>query len=314
MADPRAMEPVRWWGRRRPLGAHMSIAGGVDRALERGLTVGCTAIQLFTKSSNQWAARPLPPGEIERFRALREHAGIAHVVAHDSYLINLCSPDDRLFEKSIAAHALEMQRCLALGVPVLVTHPGAHMGQGVAFGIRRMIEAVDRICALVPDPAVSIALETMAGQGTVIGATFEQLAAIVAGARRPDRLGVCLDTCHVFAAGYDLRTRAAYDETMRRFEGEIGFGRLRAVHVNDSKKDLACRVDRHEHIGRGYLGLEAFRRLMNDGRLGDVPLLLETPKGEDCREDVLNMTALLGLVEPSTGGARAEAPGVEARP
>ncbi len=301
MAEGGSVRPLQWTIPRRPLGAHMSIAGGMDRAIERGAAIGCTAIQLFTKNSNQWAARTLPIDEIERFRAGRERAGISHVVAHDSYLINLCSPDDQLFRKSIDAHVEEMQRCLMLGVPSLVTHPGAHLGQGEAFGIRRMAEAIDAICERVPDPGVSIALETMAGQGTVIGRSFEELAAIIAAVRRPERLGVCFDTCHVFAAGYDLRTRAAYDDTMRRFAGEIGFERLRAVHLNDSKKDLGCRVDRHEHIGRGFLGAEAFRQVMNDSRLAALPLLLETPKDDDCREDVENLTLLLGLVGAGAG-------------
>jgi deoxyribonuclease-4 len=292
----------------------MSIAGGMDRAIERGAAIGCTAIQIFTKSSNQWAARPLPDDEVERFRAGRERAGLTHVVAHDSYLINLCSPDDRLFRKSIDAYVEEMQRCLRLGVSSLVTHPGAHVGQGEAFGIRRMAEAIDAICERVPDPGVSIVLETTAGQGTVIGRSFEELAAIIASVRHPERLGVCFDTCHVFAAGYDLRSRAAYDDTMRRFAGEIGFERLRAVHLNDSKKDLGCRVDRHEHIGKGFLGLEAFRHVMNDARLADRPMLLETPKDDDCREDVENLTILLGLVgaDAAPAGRDGRAPEVRA--
>ena len=309
MAEHQERGPaVAWSIPRRPLGAHMSIAGGFDRAVERAAAVGCTALQIFTKSSNQWAAKPIAADEPEKFRAGLERAGIRRVVAHDSYLINLCSPDDKLWNKSIDACALELQRCEALGVPWLVAHPGGHVGQGEEFGIRRMSEALDEIYTRVPTRAASIAIEMTAGQGTVIGYRFEQVAEIIAGTRDQDRTGVCLDTCHIFAAGYDLRTPEAYGETMRRFDAALGFGRLRAVHVNDSKKDLGGRVDRHEHIGKGFLGLEAFRLLMNDPRFNDVPLILETPKSDDCHEDVENLTTLIGLVAvgghgPGTGAA-----------
>ncbi|MFQ5877075.1 MAG: deoxyribonuclease IV [Acidobacteriota bacterium] len=290
---------------RRPLGAHMSIAGGHDRALQRGAAIGCSAIQLFTKSSNQWAAKPLSDEGAARFRAERRRSGIERVVAHDSYLINLCSPDRALWRRSIEACALELERCARLGIPWLVTHPGGHMGRGEEYGVRRMAEAIDAIHERVPAKAASLALETTAGQGTVIGYRFEQIAAIIARARDGERVGVCLDTCHVFAAGYDIRTPAAYRETMRRLDGEIGLDRLCAVHVNDSKREMGSRVDRHEHIGRGSLGLDAFRSLMNDPRLVDLPLLLETPKGNDCREDVENLTTLIRLVGRPAAGARA---------
>jgi len=298
------VKPVRWTIPPRPLGAHMSIAGGIDRAPGRGGAVGCTAIQIFTKSSNQWAARPLADDEVTRFRRGLDECGIRHVVAHDSYLINMCSPDEALWKRSVEACALELERCARLGIPWLIAHPGGHMGRGEEHGIRRMAEAIDAIHARVPATASSLALETTAGQGTVIGHRFEQIAAVIARTREADRIGVCLDTCHLFAAGYDLRTPAAYRETMARFDGEIGLGRLKAVHVNDSKKDLGCRVDRHEHIGKGFLGLEAFRNLMNDERLLEIPLVLETPKGEDCREDVDNLETLMGLVEGGPAASR----------
>lgn len=291
------MRPVSWTIPRRPLGAHMSIAGGVDLAVQQGAAIGCSAIQIFNKSSNQWAARPLREDEVARFRAARTRAGIEPVVAHDSYLINLCSPDEALYRRSIDALLEELERCERLGVDWLVVHPGGHMGQGEDFGIRRMAGAIDEIHGRLSGAPANIAIETMAGQGTVIGHRFEQIAAILGRVKRPERLGVCLDTCHVFAAGYDLRTPKTYAETMRRFVGEIGLERLRVVHVNDSKKDLGCRVDRHEHIGKGYLGLQAFRLLMNDERLLSLPLLLETPKDEKtCKEDVLNLNVLIGLV------------------
>lgn len=302
MGDRGSLGRVTWAISRRPLGAHMSIAGGVDLAIERGASIGCTAIQVFTKSNNQWAARPLSDEEVVRFRTERARRDIHPVVAHDSYLINLCSPDDVLYEKSMQACLLELQRCDRLGIETLVVHPGGHMGQGEDFGMRRLAGAIDQIHGRVPHGGASIALETMAGQGTVIGHRFEQIAGVIARTRDPDRVGVCFDTCHVFAAGYDLRTQAAYDETLRRFDAEIGLARLRAVHVNDSKKEFGSRVDRHEHIGKGYLGLEAFRLLMNDPRLETVPLLLETPKDEKTlKEDVENLNTLMRLV---AGGKR----------
>jgi len=303
MKEAVSVPPIAWTIPRRPLGAHMSIAGGVDRAIARGAAIGCTAVQIFTKSSNQWAARPLGDEEAARFKEERARAGIEQVVAHDSYLINLCSPDDRLWQKSIDGCAEELERCRRLGVAWLVAHPGGHMGEGEPFGIRRMADALDAIHERVPAGGASIAIETTAGQGTVIGYRFEQIGEIIAGTRHPERLGVCLDTCHVFAAGYDLRSAAAYDETLRSFDRAIGLSRLRAVHVNDCKKDLGCRVDRHEHIGKGFLGLEAFRHLMNDPRLAHLPLLLETPKDEDSREDVENLSTLIGLVDPRGGEA-----------
>jgi deoxyribonuclease-4 len=291
------VRPLRWTVPRRPLGAHMSIAGGLEKALERGAALGCTAIQLFTKSNNQWAARAIDAGEARRFREALAATGLSHLVAHDSYLINLCSPDDALWRKSIDACALELERCALLGVPWLVIHPGAHMGSGEDAATRRMAEAIDAVHARVPRALASLAIETAAGQGTTIGFRFEHLAAVVAKTRDPDRVGICLDTCHVFAAGYDLRTRRGYAETLRRLDGEVGLARLVAVHVNDSKRECGSRVDRHEHIGRGHLGREAFRWLMNDERLRGVPLVLETPKDDAGREDVKNLTALLKLVD-----------------
>jgi deoxyribonuclease-4 len=294
-----SVRPVAWTIPRRPMGAHMSIAGGHDLAIERGDAVGCSAIQLFTKSHNQWAAKPLTDDAVRRFREARERSGIGSVVAHDSYLINLCSPDDALWRKSIDACSEELRRCALLGIPWLIAHPGGHMGRGEDYGVRRMAEAIDAIHARVPATTASLALETTAGQGTIIGYRFDQLARTIKRTSDPDRIGICLDTCHVFAAGYDIRSSRGYQETFRILDGELGLWRLAAVHVNDSKKDLGCRVDRHEHIGKGFLGLEAFRWLMKDRRLLEVPLVLETPKGEDCREDVENLSTLMGLVARS---------------
>jgi deoxyribonuclease-4 len=311
------LKQVSWVIPSRPLGAHMSIAGGVDLAIARGISIGCAAVQMFTKSNNQWAARPLPDDEVLRFRTGRARHGNLPVVAHDSYLINLCSPDDRLYDKSVDACLLELERCARLGIETLVVHPGAHMGQGEQFAIRRLAEAIDRIHDRVPRAEASIALETMAGQGTAIGHRFEQIARVIALTRDPDRVGVCFDTCHVFAAGYDLRTPSAYEETLRAFAGEIGLARLRAIHVNDSKRDIGSRVDRHEHIGKGFLGLEAFRLLMNDARLLHVPLLLETPKDEKTlKEDVENLDRLIRLVarRPGRRPSRQDAAAAGGRP
>ena len=266
-------------------------------AVERAAAIDCTALQIFTKNNNQWAARPLSDEEAARFRDHLRRSGIERVVAHDSYLINLCSPDDALWRRSIEACVIELERCARLGVPWLVIHPGGHMGRGEEFGIARMADAIDLIHEQVTEDQASLAMETTAGQGTVIGYRFEQIAAVIARTAVPERLGVCLDTCHIFAAGYDIRTGKGYAETMRRFDDTIGLERIKAVHVNDSRKDLGCRVDRHEHIGKGFLGLQAFRHLMNDPRLADRPLILETPKEADCREDVVNLTTLMGLVQ-----------------
>lgn len=296
MAEKGKVRPIQWTIPRRPIGAHMSIAGGHERAIQRGAEIGCGAIQMFTKSNSQWAAKPLTEEGVRRFKEEHVRSGIGPVVAHDSYLINLCSPDDALWRRSTDACSEELERCARLGIPWLVTHPGAHMGRGEEYGIERMAEAIDTIHSRVPAAAASLALETTAGQGTILGYRFEQLADLIGRTAEPERIGVCLDTCHVFAAGYDLRSRAGYDDTFRRFDDVIGLHRLKAIHVNDSKKDLGCRVDRHEHIGRGCLGLDAFRFLMNDPRLLEIPLLLETPKGDDCREDVENITILLRLV------------------
>jgi deoxyribonuclease-4 len=305
MVNEQARRGARWTIEKRPLGAHMSIAGGLDLAIERGAAIGCSAIQIFDKSNSQWAARPVGEDEVARFKTARARSGIEPVVAHASYLINLCSHDDALYRKSIEAVVEELERCTRLDLEWLVVHPGGHMGEGEDFGIRRMASAIDLIHSRVAAGGAGIALETTAGQGTVIGHRFEQIAAILASVKRPERLGVCLDTCHVFAAGYDLRAPKTYAETWRRFDGEIGLDRLRVVHVNDSKKDLGSRVDRHEHIGKGFLGLPAFRLLMNDPRLRSLPLLLETPKDEKTyAEDVMNLNTLIGLVEGRQTGRR----------
>lgn len=278
------------------LGAHMSIAGGHEKALISAAAFEMTACQIFTKNASQWTAKPLDPGGIERFREQRAATGIEHLVAHDSYLINLASPDEALREKSRLAFRDELDRCDALGVPFLVTHPGAHMGDGAEAGLARVAEAINRIHAERPEGRTMTLLETTAGQGTCLGRTFEELAGIIELVEDKGRVGVCFDTCHAFAAGYDLREREGYEATMRAFDEIVGFSRLRAFHLNDSKKGLGSRVDRHAHIGEGELGAAAFGFVLNDPRFDGLPGLLETPKGDDGEEDRRNLATLRGLV------------------
>lgn len=279
------------------LGAHMSIAGGVSKALERGYSIGCEAIQIFTKNQRQWKAKPLEPDEIERFKQKRAETGIHPVVAHDTYLINLGSPDETAWQKSLDAYIHELERCEVLSIPYLVMHPGSHMGSGEEAGLRRIAEGLNRAHAATPGFRVITLLETTAGQGTNLGYRFEQLASIREMVAEPERVAICFDTCHAFAAGYELRTPEGYAETMAEFDRILGLDLLRCFHLNDSKTDLGSRVDRHQHIGQGLLGLEPFRLLLNDPRFAALPGLLETPKGKEMREDIENLRVLRSLVE-----------------
>ncbi len=278
----------------------MSIAGGVQNAPLRARDVGAQTMQIFTKNNNQWAAAPLTPENAAAFKDGCRELGIERVVAHDSYLINLGSPDPALFRRSIEALIIELRRAEMLGISSLIMHPGAHMKQGEEAGLRRVAEAINIIQNHLPAGAANICLETTAGQGTNLGYRFEHMARLFELVEHDARLGVCMDTCHIFAAGYDIRTPAGWKATMQEFERVIGFSRLRAVHVNDSKAGFESRVDRHEHIGKGHIGLEAFRCLMNDHRFDGVPLVLETPKGKDGAEDVMNLAALRKLVKKSS--------------
>ncbi len=276
-------------------GAHMSIAGGMHKAFERGKRARCRTIQIFLKNSNQWKAKLLTEQDRTLFQSAQRATGIRPVVAHDSYLINLGSPDAGLYRKSLDAFVEEMKRANFLGVPSLILHPGAHMGAGIKVGAARVAKALRRALDLV-EPPVALLLENTAGQGSSLGWRFEQLAAIMEQTKNPDRIGVCIDTCHAFAAGYDIRTEEGYEETMREFDRLIGVERIRAFHVNDSRKDLGSRVDRHFHIGKGRLGLDAFRFLVNDRRFAAIPKILETPKGPDLREDIRNLSILRRLL------------------
>jgi deoxyribonuclease-4 len=295
---------------RRPavrLGSHMSIAGGLDQAPLRGRQAGCDTIQVFTKSNRQWAARPLADREVEGFKANLAATGIGPVVAHDCYLLNLAAPRAGLWRKSLAAFQVEMERAERLGIPYLVTHPGAHLGAGEAEGVARVAEALNRLHAALPAARVRVLLETTAGQGTSLGRRFEELAAILVRVEQADRVGICLDTCHVFAAGYDIRSAAGYRQTLRELDGCLGLRRLQAIHLNDSVQGLGSRVDRHAHIGEGRLGLEAFRLILTDRRLSRVPMILETPKDHDFvqadRRNLGRLRRLLGGSGPD-GGAR----------
>ena len=282
------------------LGAHMSIAGCVDKAIERGTSLSCTAIQVFTKNANQWQGRPLRPEEIETFLALRAKSKISKVIAHDSYLINLATSDPDLKEKSINALISEMERCKALEIPCIVIHPGAHLGSGEETGIRNIADSLNTVLQQTEGWGVAIALETTAGQGTSIGYRFEHLRQIKNGVRKKDRIKTCLDTCHLFAAGYDISTPEGYHKVISDFDRIVGLNSVACLHVNDSKKGLGSRVDRHEQIGKGHIGIGAFRLLMNDKRFRDVPKIIETPKGKEMEEDRVNLALLRRLVKRIT--------------
>ena len=263
------------------IGAHMSIAGGYDKAVERAVTVRARALQIFTKNKSRWKAKPLAGAAAGAFQAAWAESGISAVLAHGSYLINLASPDRFLRERSIRAFADELARCETLGIPGLVTHPGAHLGAGVPDGCDRVADSLNRARLLVPAPGVTVLLETVAGLGTTLGRTFEELRRIRDRVRRPDLVAVCFDTCHVHAAGYDLTSDRGWEETLEEFDAALGLENLRAFHLNDSKRERGSRVDRHEHIGKGSLGPEPFARILRDPRFRRVPKLLETPKGKD---------------------------------
>jgi deoxyribonuclease-4 len=275
-------------------GAHMSIAGGMHRAFERGSLVKCRTIQVFLKNSNRWEAGPLTEQDRCLFRKAQAATGISPVLAHDSYLINLASPDARLYKKSLDAFMEEMSRAAFLGIPYLVLHPGSHRGSGEEEGIMRVAGALRRAMDTV-GLHPTILLENTSGQGHCLGHRFEHLAAIRELIGDAERTGVCLDTCHLFAAGYDIRTAKSYQKTLREFDRLVGIEAIKAIHVNDSKRELGSRVDRHCHIGHGRIGLEAFRCLVNDRRFLKIPKILETPKGPDLEEDRMNLETLHSL-------------------
>jgi len=278
------------------LGTHVSVAGGIHTAFERATQVGCTTMQVFVKNASQWKAKPLSDGDIQSYKTASAGATVAPVVAHSAYLINLCAVQPQTLERSRDAYEEELRRCEALDIMGLVLHPGAHLGAGEDAGVRRIAESLNHIHARTPGFRTLTLLETTAGQGTTLGSTFVQLRRILDGTAHPERIGVCLDTCHVFAAGYDIRTPEGWELMMGDFDRTLGLERLILIHVNDSKKDLGSHVDRHEHIGLGRIGLEGFRFLMNDARLARIPKILETEKSDDMHEDRENMERLRSLI------------------
>ncbi|MBV6459281.1 MAG: Endonuclease 4 [Fimbriimonadaceae bacterium] len=261
------------------IGAHMPTAGGLHNAIEKGAEIGCSTVQVFTSNPQQWKAKELSSEAIAAFRAASERTGIRALVSHDSYLVNLCSPEPEIRQKSIAALKAEIDRSAQLGIPFVVSHMGAHKGEGEAAGIAKIVEATREILAETPED-VTLLMETTAGQGSALGCRFEQLAAVLDGVKGAGRLAICVDTCHLFVAGYDIRTAETYEATLAEFDRIVGCDLIRAIHANDSKKGLGTKIDRHEHIGQGAIGTEAFRLLVNDPRFVDVPIVIETPEAD----------------------------------
>jgi deoxyribonuclease-4 len=287
-------------------GAHMSAAGGCHKALLTAQSFECETVQLFTKNNNQWKAKELAESDIQQFKDVLAATSLRFPMAHDSYLINLASPDDQLYQRSIDAFVIEMQRAEQLGLAYLVTHPGAHMGSGEEAGIERVIAGLDEAHRRCPDFRLQVLLETTAGQGSCLGWRFEHLSQILKGVRQSDRLGVCLDTCHVFAAGYELAPSSRFKATLKEFDRLVGLDRLRACHLNDSVKGLGSRVDRHAHVGEGAIGIEGFRLLVNERSVRDLPMVIETPKEETPlgHTDARNLRTLRELIRKSAKSGR----------
>ena len=281
------------------LGAHESISGGYYKAVEIARKVGCDCVQIFTKNNNQWRAKELTDEDCNRFRAALAELKVTHPIAHDSYLINLASPDKSLWKKSIDAFVVELLRADRLGIPYVVTHPGAFTTSSEAAGIKNVSRALNEVHKQTRGIAAKCLLENTAGQGSCLGHRFEQLAAMIDGVKDPDRIGVCIDTCHTFAGGYPLGTEKEYKATVAALDKTVGLKLVRAFHLNDSVKPLGSRVDRHAGIGRGQMGKEPFRHLLNDRRFKNVPMYLETPKGEEKGKDLdtINLQVLRRLIE-----------------
>jgi deoxyribonuclease-4 len=284
------------------LGAHQSIAGGYYRAVELARDCGCQCVQLFTKNNNQWRAREITNEEAARFQESLKACGISHPLAHDSYLINLAAPDHELWTKSIDSFVVELQRADKLRIPYLVTHPGCFTTTSEEAGLKRIIQALDETHRQTPGTRALTLLEVTAGQGSSLGHRFEHLATILDGVQDPERLAICLDTCHLFAAGYPLAPEKDYAATMKLLDRILGIKLVKAIHLNDSKRELGSRVDRHEHIGKGRIGLEGFRLLLGDRRFAKVPMYIETPKevnGEPKGQELdrMNLMVLRSLVE-----------------
>lgn len=281
----------------RLLGAHVSVAGGLEQAFARGLEYGCTALQIFTKNANRWQGKPISPAEATAFGEAWQTSGIGPVMAHDAYLINLASPKQGVWEKSKKALRDELQRCGQLGITALVMHPGAHLGTGVAAGLERIRDALGDILADLS--GVQVLLENTAGQGSYLGGDFAHLAALLEGFDE-QQVGICFDTCHAHSAGYDLSTGEGYAAAMGEFDRLIGLDWIKAFHLNDCMKPCGSRVDRHTHIGQGTIGLTGFTCLMQDPRFASTPMILETPKGEQGDMDRVNLELLRRLAGGTT--------------
>ena len=277
----------------------MSVAGGIHNAFDAGTRVGCDCLQIFVKNQRQWSVAPLTEADIEAYRTAEQKTGLFPVVAHATYLLNLASPDASLRRRSIDGLILDLRRCAQLGVPYLVLHPGAHMGQGVRTGIKRIVRSLDAVHKRTQGINVQILLETTAGQGSSIGHEIEQLGWIISDTRAPDRLGICVDTCHVYAAGYNIADPQGYERLVADLRRHVTLERVKCFHVNDSMRECGSRVDRHEHIGKGKIGKAGFTHLVNDPRFAAVPKILETPKGTDGRGtdlDKVNLKRLRHLI------------------
>lgn len=278
------------------LGSHMSISGGLHLAIDRAVAAGCSVLQIFTRNSNQWRGKPVSEADAALFRSKFAASGLREIISHDIYLINLAAPPGETRDKSLAAFRDELETCARLGIAKVVMHPGSHMADSPQTGLARVIEAFDQLFSEVPQFEGMVLVETTAGQGSNLGRTFDELRTIIKGSKFPQKLGVCFDTCHTFAAGYDTATYEGYRDTMEQFDCMIGLERLHCFHFNDSKKGLGSRVDRHEHIGQGALGLNPFKFILNDPRFATVPKILETPKGDNDEMDAVNLGVLRGLV------------------
>ncbi len=283
-----------------PLGAHCSVAGGMPNAIARATSLGCTAAQVFVKNASQWKGKELVEEEAAAFRAAHAASAVGPLVAHASYLINLCSADSGLLARSREALADELSRCARLGVGGLVLHPGAHLGAGEEVGVERVAASIDAVLAGLPGAPVRVLLENTAGQGSCLGNRLEHLEAIRARVAEPERVGVCLDTCHAFAAGYALHEKGGYEEMWAEFEERIGFAALGCMHLNDSLRPFGSRRDRHAHIGEGEIGLDAFARLLHDPRLAGVPMIIETETGDDLAGHRTDLETLRGLSRPAS--------------
>jgi deoxyribonuclease IV len=282
----------------------MSIAGGLWRALERGQALGCGAVQIFLKNQRQWAAPVLTGADISAFATARRRTRVRHVFAHASYLVNLAAPGPDDWARAVDVFTDEVERGEALNLMCVVIHPGSHVGSGEAAGLSRIVAALDEVTRRTPGYRVRIALENTAGGGGSLGRTFDQLGALVSRVARPERLGICLDTCHLFVAGYDIRTSDGWRAVMDECAATVGLDRVLAIHLNDAQAALGSRLDRHQHIGQGALGLGAFRRLLNDPRLARIPKVLETPKEPEPEADLKNLARLRALRASATSSPR----------